>query len=178
MNNIQDLILLGLLKDGEKHPYEIKTIVDEQFQQIAQITAGTVYYTLNRLEKELCVSKKRIKGSNRPDKYVYSITEKGEKKFKELLKKCFFVEDRPYFNFNVGLYFSKYIEKNLILEGVEDKLKNIKTYRKFLKDLENKYPQKWPFGINAIKLQSLLLLDTLEKWYLYLKKELPKKKIK
>lgn len=48
MQEIQDLVILGLLKESPKHGYELKQIVDERMQQIAQITPGTVYYTLQR----------------------------------------------------------------------------------------------------------------------------------
>jgi DNA-binding PadR family transcriptional regulator len=172
MQEIQDLIVLGLLKESPKHGYELKQIVDERMQQIAKITSGTVYYTLRRLEKQNFVSKKRQKSGKRPERNIYQITKKGKEKFFGLLHKSFFYEDRPYFVFNAGLYFMKYVDSNVVLEGIDKKLENLKNYREIISDLEKKYPQKWPFYFSAIKTQGILLINALEKWYKKLSNEI------
>ena len=110
---IAELIILGLLKEGEKHGYEIKQIIDERMALIAEITSGTVYYTLSKLQREGCVKGKRVKSGNRPEKNIYELTKIGEEKFKELLKQVLFIDERPYYSFDLALYFMKYAIKKV-----------------------------------------------------------------
>ena len=63
MLQVQDLVLLGLLKESPKHGYEIKQVVDERMQRIARITSGTVYYTLRKLEEKGFVTKTRARSA-------------------------------------------------------------------------------------------------------------------
>lgn len=174
MQEIQDLVVLGLLKESPKHGYELKQIVDERMQQIAQITAGTVYYTLRRLEKQNLVSKTKARKGNRPERNIYKITKEGEKIFQQLLERSFFYEDRPYFAFNAGLYFMRYANPKVVLNGISDKLESLENYRQFIYRMEKKYPQRWPYYYTAIKNQSYLLINALERWYKQLAEEIKK----
>lgn len=168
-----ELVILGLLKEGTKHGYELKQIIDERMALIAEITSGTVYYTLSKLEKEGCIKGKKVKSGKRPEKNIYELTKKGEEKFKQLLKQVLFAEERPYYIFDVALYFMKYAEKEDILSALQSKMERIKEYYKFIEDLEKKYPQNlWPYYWKKIKERAILNLKTTEKWYKKLYEEI------
>lgn len=161
-----DLIILGLLREGPKHGYELKHIIDERMALIAEITSGTVYYALSKLEKEGCVKGQRVKSGNRPERNIYELTKKGEEKFKELLHQVLFAEERPYYSFDLALYFMKYADKKNALSALEQKINKIKDYYKFIENLEKKYPQNlWPYYWKKIKERAILNLEMTSKWY-------------
>ena len=64
----KELILLGLLKEGPRHGYELKRIVDEKISTFAPISAGSIYYTLKGLEKGGLVSMTRKRRGKYPEK--------------------------------------------------------------------------------------------------------------
>jgi DNA-binding PadR family transcriptional regulator len=173
---IAELIILGLLKEGKKHGYEIKQIIDERMALIAEITSGTVYYTLAKLQREGCVKGKKVKSGNRPEKNIYELTKIGEEKFKELLKEVLFIDERPYYSFDLALYFMKYANRKDVISAIEYKMKRIKDYYKFIEELEKKYPKNlWPYYWKKIKERAILNLKTTEKWYRKFYKEIKKR---
>ena len=125
MLHVQDLVLLGLLKESPKHGYEIKQVVDERMQRIARITSGTVYYTLRKLEKKGFVTKTRARSGRRPEKYVYQITTAGDEEFSRLHRESFFAPDTVYSAFNAGLYFIRYANFTEVLEAIDTRLKEL-----------------------------------------------------
>ena len=82
-----------------------------------------------------------------PEKYVYSLTLKGEKIFDHLITESFLSIERPYFNIDLSLYFLPYVEKkiarrqlrgrNLFLRRIRRELEalqgSMKTSRKHMK---------------------------------------------
>ncbi|HDD35579.1 MAG TPA: PadR family transcriptional regulator, partial [Candidatus Desulfofervidus auxilii] len=47
-----EVILLGLLKEGEKHGYEIKKIIEDEIKPLTNVTLTSIYYTLEKLAKK------------------------------------------------------------------------------------------------------------------------------
>ena len=73
---VQDLIILGLLKEQPKHGYELKNVVDERLRYFAEITSGTVYYTLKKLEKLGYVTRSHERDGDRPERNVFRSEER------------------------------------------------------------------------------------------------------
>lgn len=74
-------VILGLLRRGETHGYELKRRHDELFAATgASINVGQIYTTLSRLERDNLVEH-RTEPSNDggPDRKVHSLTELGYK---------------------------------------------------------------------------------------------------
>ena len=117
------LILLGLLKDGARHGYELKKIIEEEIKPLTNVTLTSIYYTLEKLaQKGYLLSQKEQEG-HRPERRVYSLTPKGEKYLNKLLIRNFLLLERPFFNLDLVLYFldrlpSKRIIKKLIKKRI------------------------------------------------------------
>lgn len=81
------LLILGLLMEGERHPYEIQQQVKTRgIDCYVKYAKGSLYYAINQLEKGGMIEVTQvIRESNRPDKTMYRITKKGEAEFQELL---------------------------------------------------------------------------------------------
>lgn len=75
--------LLGLLSEWDASGYDIKKEFDDLMSIFWHSHLSQIYPELNRLEKEQLIISKHIPQEGKPDKKVYSITERGKK---ELIK--------------------------------------------------------------------------------------------
>ncbi|MBL4733346.1 MAG: PadR family transcriptional regulator [Rhizobiaceae bacterium] len=83
--NINTLIL-AILNAQDATGYEIKKLsTDGQFSYFVEISFGSIYPTLARLEKEGMVTSRAEVQSGKPDRKVYSITDTGRMEFIEAL---------------------------------------------------------------------------------------------
>ncbi|MFY9402576.1 MAG: PadR family transcriptional regulator [Candidatus Omnitrophota bacterium] len=105
----QELLFLGLLKQGPKHGYEIKVQVKEILSLLAGVRLKSIYYPLKVLEQKGLIDKKIRKVGKRPKRIVYSLTYRGKKRFEKLLNKSFLELKRPQFNLDLSLYFLDYL---------------------------------------------------------------------
>lgn len=106
-----ELLFLGLLKDGPKHGYEIKRLIDEEMLPFVGLKVKSIYYPLNKMEKLGLVHKDVGREGKWPEKHVYRLTAKGEKIFDHLITESFLAIERPYFNIDLSLYFLQYVDK-------------------------------------------------------------------
>lgn len=85
------LAILGLLLEGDHHPYEIRIkMKDRGMDQYTKLQMGSLYYAVDRLAKEGYIEAvETIQSDSRPDKTIYRITESGRKLFEQLLLKKF-----------------------------------------------------------------------------------------
>ncbi len=81
-----DYVLLGLLSHEPMTGYEMKKRLDSSLRFFWGGSFGSIYPTLNQLEKEGKVTKEDA-SSNGREKISYSITEKGKESLKEWLQK-------------------------------------------------------------------------------------------
>ena len=81
-----DYVLLGLLSHESMTGYEIKKRLDTALRFFWGGSYGSIYPTLNQLEKEGKVTREDV-SSNGREKISYSITEYGKDSLKEWLRK-------------------------------------------------------------------------------------------
>ena len=77
--------MLGLLADGPRHGYELKSAYEGELLPSAKVNFGQVYTTLERLSRDGLVEFEEVNQAERPDKKVYSITKEGRARWKEWL---------------------------------------------------------------------------------------------
>jgi len=109
--NMQRLIILGILKEGPKHGYEIKKLIKKELGVFTSLENKSIYYPLKIMEKrgliERCADNKE-KGALR---YVYAITARGNKEFLRLAMEAFTSQKRPFIDIDIPLYFLPYFNK-------------------------------------------------------------------
>jgi DNA-binding PadR family transcriptional regulator len=108
-----ELLFLGLLKDGPKHGYEIKRLIDEDLFPFVGLKIKSIYYPLKTMEKLGLVKKDVGREGKWPEKYIYTLTPKGGKIFDHLITESFLSIERPYFNIDLALYFLQYVDKKI-----------------------------------------------------------------
>ncbi|SDX79710.1 PadR family transcriptional regulator [Paenibacillus sp. CF384] len=83
------LLILGLLMEFERHPYEIRqTIKDRNWNECFKLRDGSLYYAVDQLREDGLIEAAEVvsvPGENRPDKTIYRITDSGRTAFQELL---------------------------------------------------------------------------------------------
>lgn len=130
---MQDLLLLGLLKEGPKHGYEIKKVIEEVLSTFTNIDSKSIYYPLRRLEKKGLLLKRLGRKGKRPEKFIYSITKAGEKAFEQLLNDNFLTFERPIFNMDLSLYFLPLVKSGLAQSRLRSRLRGMTRIMRWLK---------------------------------------------
>lgn len=137
----QELLLLGLIKEGHRHGYDIKTKIREILSLFAGVKLKSIYYPLRILEKNGLVEKHVDKLGRRPQRLVYKLSSKGEKRFNQLLSESLLDFTRPQFSLDLSLYFLHYMKPktakrrlrarllilNKIARGLDEMVRNQKT---------------------------------------------------
>lgn len=132
-----ELLFLGLLKDGPKHGYEIKRLIDEELFPFVGLKIKSIYYPLKQMEKLGLIQKDVGREGKWPEKYVYKLTAKGEKIFDHLITDSFLSIERPYFNIDLSLYFLPYIDKKIVKRQLRGRVMFLKRIKTDLKSIQN-----------------------------------------
>lgn len=95
--NRYDLVLLGLILEKERSGYDIITeISNRELDRWANLSTSTVYNRLTTLEKNECIVGRAERDGNRPERMVFTITDKGREVLrKEVLKHLTGFNDDP-----------------------------------------------------------------------------------
>ena len=75
-----DQIILGFLMSGPKSGYKIKNITG-RLMMAYNLSLNQIYPALRKLEAADLVRKEVVIQTGKPNKHVYSITEKGRREF-------------------------------------------------------------------------------------------------
>jgi len=141
--NMQRLIILGILKEGPKHGYEIKKLIKKELGVFTSLENKSIYYPLKVMEKRALIEKCADSKERGVLRYVYAITARGEEEFLKLAMEAFISQKRPFIDIDIPLYFLPYFNKKEVfarmrlrkrfLEKVKGWLAdNIKAEKKFL----------------------------------------------
>ena len=157
----QDLIILGLLQDGPKHGYEIKKNIAKVMGLYTPVTTTSIYYPLKNLEERKFITRTTSKTGKRPEKYIYSLTKKGNQEFQKLVNQNFLVIQRPYLNLDLSLYFLPSVKPVIAKRRLENRLANLKKIRIWAKRLKTLLEKKKSsYHLLAIAEHSLNIIDT------------------
>ena len=159
------------------HGYEIKRQLEEwAVGEYARISYGSIYYNLEKMEKEGLVASKSVKNSRRPERRLYTITEKGKEELMKLLRKNYFETERPYYSFDVGVCLMPLMPREEVLKALAKRIQVAERYIKELSEEKAELKGKAPFFILAIIDHYLLHLRAEKKWLEDLKKEVEKRR--
>jgi DNA-binding PadR family transcriptional regulator len=112
-------ICLGLLTRADATGYEIKKRFEEDgFGHFAEASFGSIYPALGRLTDEGLVSVREELQEKRPDRKVYSITDKGRTRFLEALNRPI-QEDRNRSAFAFAMLFSHLLPRERVAALLE-----------------------------------------------------------
>ena len=120
------LYILGLLQRfGPQHGYQIKKTIAEQLSDFTQIKLPTIYYHLEKMEADGLLSASSEKPGSRPEKTIYTITNKGRASFQNMLAGLLTFEYRPTFPSDGVFYFSDSLDNTEIAEHLKNYIERL-----------------------------------------------------
>jgi len=136
-------LILGMLAENKKNPYEITKILEAlELRRWFSIADSTVYATVNSLKKKGLITGEKIRESNFPAKTVYSITAEGEFELHQSISNYFEKSDPTTSEFDIAILFMHNLSKEELLKILKSKLELIEALnykiKKRLVNLENK----------------------------------------
>ncbi|GGH13540.1 PadR family transcriptional regulator [Paenibacillus segetis] len=119
------LSILGLLLEEDLHPYEIRVRMKERFlDHQGKFHIGSLYYAVEQLAKQKYIEVlETISSSNRPDKTVYRITDKGKDHFQKLLLDKIKVIEPVYHSMYIALVFADKGDQEKIASLLRERVK-------------------------------------------------------
>lgn len=137
-----ELILLGLLKEGPKNGYEIKKQIKGILYLFAGLDLKSVYYPLEVLEKQELVLKHIDAQYKLKKRFVFELTRKGRKRFNELLRESFLNFKRPQFSLDLSLYFLKDIRPKTAKRRLRARMQILNNLSRSLKKMSEPLTKK------------------------------------
>lgn len=156
----QELLLLGLLKEGPKHGYDIKINIKKILSLFAGIDLKSIYYPLRVLEKRGMVAKRTSKPTRRPERIVYYLTPKGQERFNEILTKSLLNFKRPQFSLDLSLYFLNYIKPDIAKRRLRARRVVLKQLANGLKQMVGPLKNKKTSSLVYILEHNLQMVET------------------
>ncbi len=100
------LVILGLLRNGSLHGYELKHIIEEHMGDWTNIAYGSIYFALGKLREEGFIATEAAnRTGRRPEKTVYAITKDGKNEFIRLLRETLRRQHQQYFDIDIAMAF-------------------------------------------------------------------------
>ncbi len=141
---IQKLIILGILKEGPRHGYEIKKIINTKLGVFTSLDNKSIYYPLKIMEKGGFIKRKTIQNPGSLLRYEYSITPQGEKEFLSLAMKALLSQKRPFIDIDIPLYFLPCLGKKEVLARLRLRKRFLEKVKLWLEENINtasKFPE-------------------------------------
>lgn len=160
-----DLIVLGFLLDRRMNAYELVSFITEkQIGRFLKISTAAVYKRCKRLYEEGFLNGEMVKEGEQPEKTVYSINKKGEKKFFDLMEH-FSSSFAPFFlDCNAFIWNIEKLEKEQglkMLTNLHDELLNFNVW---IIQHEKAEFKSMSFASRSIVKQYRLMISTLYIW--------------
>ena len=137
-----DDVVLGILLESPSTGYEIKQKFETVFSNFYNASFGSIYPILHKLVTHKKVYVKLVRQEGKPDKKIYSITEKGIESFQNYLRTE--VEPRKTkWDFMVRMYFADGLPAYKQLELIDLESRNsMMNYSSFLNSRKTSTPQR------------------------------------
>jgi DNA-binding PadR family transcriptional regulator len=120
------LLMLGLLRNGSLHGYEIKRIIETEMGDWANVAAGSIYFALDKLASDALIEEKEIsQDGGRPARTIYGITAAGRAEFERLLRETWGTIDRQSFPLDIGVAFMESLSREELRSFLEGRVRTL-----------------------------------------------------
>jgi DNA-binding PadR family transcriptional regulator len=141
------LVILGLLMEGNSHPYEMRQRMKERnMLYYIKMQEGSLYYAMEQLRKEGSVLPvETVSSGGRPDRTVYTITEQGQQRFHELLLEQFATDTQVFHPMYAALAFARHGDAEqihtILLAKLAEQEKRVKKMRTVYEEHKHLVPR-------------------------------------
>src|SRR6516162_7078160 len=168
---VNAITLLGFIEDEPRSGYDLKRLIDERLEHILEISSGTVYYTLKRMDARGWVKGSVSRKGKRPEQRIYRITPEGRSAFTDLLEKAMFRSHQFFSPFDIALYFTPQLSPETVVRAVDKHLADLVRFRSSLQTLEERFPVRWPFHLYYLREKAKEIAGSSERWWIKLRKK-------
>lgn len=121
------LVILGLLLERDMHPYEITLVMRERnYDHMMKLQMGSLYYAVDKLGQEGYIEAREvIRSSDRPDKTIYRITDKGKALFEQLILQQIKKTDQIFNPLYLALALSRHIDQDKVEQRLAERIREI-----------------------------------------------------
>ena len=171
LDPVNAIALLGFIEEEPRSGYDLSRAIDDRMEHILEVSSGTVYYTLKRLEARGWIRGSVSKRGKRPEQRVYRITPAGKRAFVQLLEEAMFQRERFITPFDIALYFTPRMPPATVTRAVDKHLADLGRFRDSLHTLEERFPVRWPFHLYYLREKAKEIAGSSERWWLKLRKK-------
>ena len=131
------MVLLGFLRQGPLHGYELKRIIERNMGDWTEIAFGSIYFALDRLAREGFVTPSEEAGENRrPSKIVYTITDSGREKYLRLLRESWQTMERKTSSVDIAVAFIRDLPRPEVCRYLDTRILSLGKALVYLKEHE------------------------------------------
>jgi DNA-binding PadR family transcriptional regulator len=142
-----EIAILGLLAECPMHGYQIhQQIKEREMDYWAKIKLPSIYSTLTRLEEQGLITSGKEKVGNTPERTVYALTPEGREKLSELVQFFLREEERPEWQFGLGVAFICGAPREKVLEVLQLRQQSIEKRLALLTQEAIEHKEKIPFN--------------------------------
>ena len=121
-------LILGILAERERNPYDItKMLTELQTKKWLPLADSTVYATINNLKKKGLILGRAEKLSNLPEKTIYSISPEGEYELHSSITAYLEEEATSPSGFDIGILLMHNLSKPEVLLKLKKKLERLEA---------------------------------------------------
>jgi DNA-binding PadR family transcriptional regulator len=134
---VLELAILGVLKEQPMHGYELRHYLSFIVGHIWQLSYGTLYPALRRLERRGELTRQTIRDGKGPARHVYALTPQGETSFLSMMAEVASpTEISDPHKFTLRLTFFRYLGREARLDLLGQRLKFLRENRESLAEME------------------------------------------
>lgn len=101
----RELLLLGLLRQGEMHGYRLNEFINRDLAYCTDLKRPTAYHLLSKMTDSGWIVETEEQEGNRPPRKVYQLTADGEQAFQRLLRENLAAHTPTRFPDDMGIAF-------------------------------------------------------------------------
>lgn len=121
-------LILGILNERERNPYDITKMLSElQTKKWLPIADSTVYATINNLKKRSLIEGRTEREGNLPEKTIYSITNNGEEELHSSVLAYLEEDSSTSSGFDIGILLMHNLNKPEIQTMLKKKLERLES---------------------------------------------------
>ena len=121
-------LILGVLYEKERNPYEITKMLKElKLRKWFNVADSTVYATINNLRKQKLIVGTSTKEGRFPEKTVYAITAEGEFELNNTISAYLEKNDPDGSKFDIAILLLHHLSRDEVLQKLKIKLENLES---------------------------------------------------
>ena len=161
-----ELAILSLVAEKPRHGYEIEQVIEErEMRNWTEIGFSSIYYVLNKLEKEGLIESHTAPPEGRgPARKVYKIKAEGVERWQAATLEVLSNHKVPASPFQLGLANLPALPKDEVLQALLNYREQLRETRAHVEERRTMLGEIPPFNVSAMFDLSTMMMDAELQW--------------